>query len=493
MNERPIGPRAMLARIKQNVSRKLAGEVGSRMVSLALNVALAQGLGKATYGRYTFAYAFAGIAAMCGELGLNTLLTREIARDRASAAATVRAFAPLRILTVSAVAVLTLAIAVLSADADRLPEIALLSVFMAGNTLLDYHCAILSAHERMGEEALVRIGARTAVGLLGIGAILSGASLFPVLVALCGGNFVAALGAGIARRRLGVPSFASPRGAELAPGRASLGRMLADGLPVAAAWWTIVLYFYMDSVVLERMGFSDSALGQYGAAHKILEAAQALPLVLVGGLFPIVAERAHGGNARAAAPFFAQTARLSIVLGVPLAAVGAILAAPVSRLLYGDAYSETGKVLALLALGTPFFFANLIAIYLFLAVGLRWEAAILRGGACLLKLAIMLSTVRTMGVAGAALSLLVVDAGLFAVIAGFRSVRGLAEPGELFAFARVAAVSAVGLLAYTACETRPWTTQGLAVGAVFLGGYYLLGRLDRTFFGAAGSTTGAPG
>jgi O-antigen/teichoic acid export membrane protein len=493
MSERPIGPNAMLARIKQNVSRKLAGEVGSRMVSLALNVALTQGLGKAAYGRYTFAYAFAGIAAMCGELGLNTLLTREIARDRTSAAATVRAFAPLRMLSVSAVAVVTLAAAALSADAYRLPEIALLSVFMAGNTLLDYHCAILSAHERMGEEALVRIGVRTAVGLLGIGAILSGASLFPVLVALCGGNFVAALGAGVARRRLGVPSLASAREEANVPGRASAGRMLADGLPFAAAWWTIVVYFYMDSVLLERLGLSDSDLGQYGAAHKILEAAQAIPLVLVGGLFPIVAERAHGGNARAAAPYFAQTARASIVLGAPLAAVGAILAAPVSRLLYGDAYSETGRALALLALGTPFFFANLIAIYFFLAVGLRWEAALLRGGACLLKVFVILGAVRTMGVAGASLSLLVADAGLFAVIVVFRRARGLAEPGELGVFARVAAVSAMGLLAYTACEARPWTTQGLAVGAVFLGGYYFLGRLDRTFFGVAGSTRGAPG
>lgn len=424
------GATPLASRVLRNLVSKVLGEAGSRLVSFGFNVALAHGLGSAAYGRYSLAYAFAGILAMCGELGLNTLLTQKVAGDRAAAGELLARFAPLRWISVALTFVATVLLARAGGDPDRADEIMLMALFMAGNTLLDYHTAVLNAFERMGHEAAMRVTTRLLVSGAGIAAVLAGAPLLQVIAAVALANLVSAgLGSAL-RASLGIRFRA----------RFDLrftARTLKAAIPVSVAWLGMVLYFYMDPLVLELLGFDAAAIGQYGAASKILEAAQAAPLILVGGTFPVVAQLAGSDRPSAAAPFFGWANRLCLVLGVPLAAIGALLSPTVATLLYGPTFPETGLSLALLALAAPLFFANLVAIYYLLAMGRRWEAALFRGGSCLLKLAAMVPCTRALGPAGAALAFLAADGLLFGALLIWRRREGLLEHGEVALLAKV--------------------------------------------------------
>ena len=468
----------MSERVQRNISRKFIGEVGSRAVSFAFNLALAHGLGKEAYGRYSYAYAFAGVLAMCGELGLNTVLTREVAKDRAAAPKFLAAFAPLRFVAVLGVAVVTILAAQQSATPDRFWEITLMAGFMAANTLLDYNTAILNAFERMKEEAAMRVATRITVSAFGIGAILLHQPLVHVIGAVAAANLMTVGLASELRSRLKLAFPAEWDGA-------FVWRTLVAAIPVAAAWFGIVLYFYMDALVLKALGMSDGDIGQYGAASKILEAAQGIPLVVVGGIFPIVAELSQKDGPSAAAPYFSNVARLCLVLGAPLAAIGAILSVPVARLLYGADFTLTGPALAILALSAPLFFSNLIAIYLLLAMGRRWEAASFRGAACLLKLGLLVIAAPAVGIVGAAAAMFVTDLVLFVLLLAYRLLQKLSHDGELVLTLQVALVTLLAGGAYWLVISRGIALQLLVVTAVYGLSFGLLFRAHspRSFLG----------
>ena len=461
----------MRERLRRNISSKLVGEVASRLISFAFNLVLARGLGAEGFGRYAYAYAFAATLALCGELGLNTLLTQEAARNREKAADYIRRFAPLRLASVAIVAATTVGLAFGAADPSRLLEIALLAVFMGANTLLDYHTAIFNAHERMVQEAKMRVATRIGVSLAGIAAVALKAPLLGVIAAVSIANLLAVLAGAAYRRRLGLYFGArwEPR---------FVGRALATAVPVATASLAINLYFYVDNLLLEALGFADAAIGEYGAALKILEAAQGLPLVVVGGTFPVVAQLARSGTSQSLAPFFSRVSRLAMLVVLPASGVGAILSPPVARLLFGPGFEAAGFSLALLALATPFYFSNLVAIYLLIAAGRRWQASLSRLGALALKVALVVALTPSLGVAGAAAAMIATDGLLFFALFAGRCRAGLAEKGEgaLLLKSGLAAAAALGV--WAAVRGAGVAVEVLAVAAAFAVAFALL-RPDR--------------
>lgn len=439
----------------------MVGEVGSRLISFAFNLVLARGLGTEGFGRYSYAYAFAGLIALSGELGLNTYLTREVARDRDNAPSFARAFLPLRLLMVGLVAVISVLLAWRLTDPSRLAEIALMACFAGLNTLLDCQGCLLSAFEKMGHDAGLRVTTRVVVALAGIGAVLAGAPLLAVMAAVTGANLLALLIGEAWRRRIG---FAF--GLSWEPRR--MARMLVDSVPVGITAFTLSVYFYMDAVVLAALGLGDSQIGQYAAASKILEASQGLPLVVAAGLFPIAAQLGRAGDAASLAPFFTRVNRVCLLLGAPAAAVAAVIAPAVARLLYGAGYELTGPVLSLLAVAAPVFYSNLVAAHMLLAMGRHWEAALLRGGAGALKLALTILAGRKLGVLGAAAALLATDLVLFAVLYVRRRAGGLSEPGEGRLIAACLAASACSLAAWHWSSSAPLWVTAPAVAVPFL-------------------------
>ena len=61
--------------------RRFAGEAGAKIFTLAFFVIAARLLGAREFGLYSYAVSFVTLFVLFSDLGLNTLLTREIARD----------------------------------------------------------------------------------------------------------------------------------------------------------------------------------------------------------------------------------------------------------------------------------------------------------------------------------------------------------------------------------------------------------------------------
>ncbi|MEA1894005.1 MAG: oligosaccharide flippase family protein [Euryarchaeota archaeon] len=72
-------------RIVKNTAALFAAQFTVAILSLALAIVIARSLGDVIFGKYSFALAFASIFAVFSELGYNTLLIRDVARDKSQA------------------------------------------------------------------------------------------------------------------------------------------------------------------------------------------------------------------------------------------------------------------------------------------------------------------------------------------------------------------------------------------------------------------------
>ena len=131
----------------------------------------------------------------------------------------------------------------------------------------------------------------------------------------------------------------------------------------------------------------------------------------------------------------------------------------------------------MLALAAPFFYSNLVAGFLFLALGRRWEAALLRLGASVVKIAVIVVAARWYGALAAAIGMLAADAALFVFLVLRRSMLGLSEPGEKALVLKV--LLGAGIAVGFWWQTRPlhFVAQAAAIAAGFFAAYALTGLL----------------
>ncbi len=71
----------LLHRARKNIVLKFVSEALIRSLAFLFVIVAARYLGDLDYGRYSLAYFFAGLLTIFSDLGLNTVLIRDVSRD----------------------------------------------------------------------------------------------------------------------------------------------------------------------------------------------------------------------------------------------------------------------------------------------------------------------------------------------------------------------------------------------------------------------------
>ena len=147
------------------------------------------------------------------------------------------------------------------------------------------------------------------------------------------------------------------RGYLLSAWRFSLRRarsLLGISWPMILSGTLWMVYLRIDQVMLREM-VSDEAVGIYSTAVRISEVWYFLPVIVSTSLFPELVKRKKTGEGSYRAAYqkvydFLAWTSMPVVLGLSL------LADPVIRFLYGEAYASGGVILAILIWSSPFAF-----------------------------------------------------------------------------------------------------------------------------------------
>ena len=251
----------------------MIGEIVGQLANFAFVVLLTRRFGVEILGWYSFAMALGTVLSPFVSLGGSTYLTRELAREPASASALFAAFRPVQ-LSSGLLVWLVMALTALAANVDTAVRLVIVIVgaYHVLLRMVALYLAPSAARERMVGTAVVGGGHRILVAALAATAIVLGFSAPVALLAMPVSAFLSLVAAwAYARRELRAPSTVP-----CAVNRTALMRAALPFLGTA-----LLAAIYSRGGVLLLTGLrGEVATGLYAAADRLL-----VPINVVTGTF----------------------------------------------------------------------------------------------------------------------------------------------------------------------------------------------------------------
>jgi O-antigen/teichoic acid export membrane protein len=380
----------------QTVGKALVLVIGAASIAL-----LTRYLGPTEYGKYSLALAYLQLFGVLADVGLYTLVVREISKQPERTQELVANTLVLRLVLSLAVVVLASGISLLMPyDRDTRLAILIAGVPLVLGLLNSSLVAVFQARLRMDRAVISETVGRAATFAAAVAVVALDLGFYAVVATAAIGAFVTlVVTAALARR------FVSLR---LRADRLLWRRLLLTSVPLGLAIAVNDLYVRADTFIISLFRPFDE-VGLYALSWRILEVTTTLPLILLTTVFPLLSRYVVEDLARARRAMQTTFGVLAI-LGVPLAISGFMLAPQVIELVAGSEFEDAGVPLSLLLVSGALSFVN--GLFGFSLIAADRQLDVLRvnlsGLAC--NVALNLALVPPLGIDAAAASAIASEA-----------------------------------------------------------------------------------
>jgi len=326
----------------------LTGQIVNLGIAAVYAIALARYLGVTGFGLLSIAIAFTAVFAPLTNLGLTTLATREVARDKSLASKYLGNLITIQV----ALAGGTFCLIALAAHILRYPQetvtliyILALSVVCASFTNVFY--SLFRAFEKMEYESLGLILTAVATLIVIVYGIFAGLGVVWFAFAYLLGSFtvtiyclvVYGLKFSLPHTEIDVRFWK---------------RIVPDALPFALSGLFATIYFYIDSVLLSVMKGAE-AVGWYNAAYRLIMVLVFIPMITSTAIFPAMA-RFYGTAKDSFRLIYDRYFKYMAIISVPLGVGTTLLASQIITLIFGVSYDNSAIALQILIWATVFIF-----------------------------------------------------------------------------------------------------------------------------------------
>lgn len=330
--------------LTRNTAIKLASEFIGRAASFVLVILAARQLGEAGFGVYNYGLALGFVLAQLADMGLQIVVSREVAVHGQGAQPLARMAFHLKVALSLAVLGL-LGIIALTQPTPARPAILLLGLMQLSQTYLEFMAYIYRGQQRLWSEAWLLGGARVTTAVIGVIILWQGGDVWQLAAgSLLTVAAVAAVGAG----RLRQEGWLRELGAGAEGGVAAYWFLLRQAAPLGVAIFLSIAYT-RSAVLLLQFRLGATAVAHFSAAARLVEPTQILPASLLAAVFPAIS-LAVAQNPRQAKLLGAQVSLLLGGCGLVLASGFWLTAGWLTPWLYGAAYAPAVPVLQLLGL-----------------------------------------------------------------------------------------------------------------------------------------------
>ena len=395
------------SRILPNTVFRAAADVGSKLISVGFYVVIARKLGASAFGSLTFGLAFGALVTVLAGFGQDAILTREVARDRRR----VDGYFANTIVLKLVLSVPVIVIAVLALELVDISEttrvVAILMSFALLTELLMQTCfAVFQAFEQLGYLPVVIIGQRLFTAGVGIAAIAAGAGIETVAVIYLVGAVLALVAAmAFLFRRVVRPKL------EIDTSR--WWPLMRVAIPVGVALVFQVTLFRVDAAILQLFR-SEREVGLYGAAYRLFEAPLFIGWAVAAAVYPVLSRLRDPEELRVVTE---RSLKLAIGATLLFAVGAATLAGPAVKLIYGEEFHASARVLTWLAPTIVLYSFNHVAGVLILARNRQRWLAVVYGAMAVENIAANLATIPSYGMIAAAVNTTVTEILLFLSLA----------------------------------------------------------------------------
>lgn len=317
----------------------LSGDQVMRLaISLVVGVLVARHLGPEQFGQYSFAIAFVTIASSLSLLAADSVVTRAIVTEAGNNNVILGSQFVLRALGSLLAVGTVLTVSWLQSESSEAVIIAAAAVSLLFSPF-EGIATWFQAEQRPRASVLSKTVAFLIASSLRLMLVFGGSSVvaFAALFSLEAALSAAALV--LTYHRYGERIW------NWKVSRSYVGTLFGNSWPLLFAGVSSMLYMRLDVVMLNEMQGAHET-GIYGAATRISEAWNFMPMALMAALQPVLLRTKRDHHAlfiRRMEMLYVFTAWTSIVI----AAIVTIISTPVVHLLFGQEYRESGSVLAL--------------------------------------------------------------------------------------------------------------------------------------------------
>ncbi len=359
------GGEPVARRVAKNTLVPMASNLLNKAVDLAFAALMLRLLGPENVGNYTFAIVLVGYFEIVTNFGLNTLVTREVARDATQGNRYVSHTTILRLLLwlgsgpLLAGLVLVWA-ATIGLSRETVLAIVLLAVGLVPGNIAASLSALFYAHEKMEYPAAISIFTTLFKVAAGVAVLLAGWSFVGLAAVSVAANTLTA----------GVFAYLTPRhffrpSPEFRPGLAR--DILSVSWPLMLNHLLATMFFRVDVLIMQAVR-SSRELGFYSTAYKFIDGLNVIPSTFTFALFPVLSRYAVSAQDAFIRAYTMATKTLLLV-SIPLAVGTALLAKELVLLVGGEQYvPDSVLALQVLIWFLPFSYVNSVTQYVLIAL-----------------------------------------------------------------------------------------------------------------------------
>jgi O-antigen/teichoic acid export membrane protein len=355
-------------RVAKNSLAPMALNLFNRVIDFAFAALMLRILQPENAGNYYFAVVIVGWVEIFTNFGLNTFLTREVARDRSDASAN-RFFANTSILRLilGGVALPVLIIALLAGNGlfqvttETAITIVLLALAQIPSSLCTGMTAMFYAYEKAEYPAALGVVTVLLKVFFGVPALLAGWGIIGLGAVSLIVNCITFVVLYVLMVRLIIkPRYESDP--------AMRRGMLRESFPLMINHLLATLFFKVDVPMLQALQ-GPTVVGWYSTAYKWLDALNIIPAYSTMALFPVMSRQAlEDKDALMRSTRFAV--KFLVMVALPIAVMTTFLAPFLVLVLGGQSYLPHAAIaLQIMIWSIPFGWINSIVNYILIALG----------------------------------------------------------------------------------------------------------------------------
>ncbi|MEA1957383.1 MAG: flippase [Euryarchaeota archaeon] len=393
-------------RIAKNTSALFAAQFIVSILGLVLSIFIARSLGDVIFGKYSFALAFTALFAVFSDLGYNTLLIREVARDKSQASKYLNNVLCMRaLLSLVLFTLIVVTINLMRYPADTKNVVYLFGIYTLVTSFSAIFKVTFRAFEKMEYEAGITIFTNTIRVSLGLLVLFLGYGLIELAwVFLFSGVFDVLFSFLVCERR-----FVRPK-VEL-----DLNfwkSTIKVALPLSMLSIFALIYVRTDTIMLSVMK-GDAVVGWYNAAYNLVRGFKPIPHIFMNALFPLMSYY-YVSSKDSLKIVYEKSFKYLLILGLPLAVGITLLADKIIILLYGEQFYPSIIALQILAWDILLIFLYVCSAFISVSTDKQNQMIVIAGCAALLNVILNLFLIPSFSYVGAAIATIATEGCLLA-------------------------------------------------------------------------------
>lgn len=322
-----------------------AAEIASRVLQFIVMLYAARLLSLEHFGKFSFALSLSLIAIVLADLGINTLLVREIARNKSLASKYfINAFLTKIVLSIITYLIILGALEILNYPTDTRQIVYIIWLFTIISTFTELFYSIFRAFEMMFYDAFLKILRMVLLTTASLYVLFKGYGVFAFSYTFV---FVESIVVLIALF-IALSKFIKLK---IVIDFKFIRNMLKKAVPFGFAFVFGSIYFFIGSVMLSKIK-GDSEVAVYGVAYNIALAILFIPTVYTNAVYPVLSryykakEKGLSSESKEKLKIlYERSFKYLYIIGLPISGGLYFLSDKIIFFLYGKAYS--GSIIAL--------------------------------------------------------------------------------------------------------------------------------------------------